>query len=175
MIYFATEAANNSGILGALGIDGRLLVEQLIAFLLLLFLLRKFVFPALIRAVDKRQEAVDASAKAVAQAEVQASQTQEKIERLLKDARAEATDIVKTAKDESALVLAKAEQKAKTQAERMATVAQQDIAKQVLLAKKQLHNETIELVALATEKVVGNVIDDKTDKTLIAASIKEVE
>ena len=45
----------------------------------------------------------------------------------------------------------------------------------MIAAKKALHNETIELVAQATEKVVGKTVNAGVDKQLITQSIKEVE
>ncbi len=40
-------------------------------------------------------------------------------------------------------------------------------------AKKALHNETVELVARATEKVVGKTVDAKLDNAVIEESLKE--
>ena len=94
---------------------------------------------------------------------------------MLKQARSEATDIVATAKEEAAGLLAKTEEKSKVQAERIVAAAHESIEKDVIAAKKALHNETIELVAQATEKVVGKTVNAGVDKQLITQSIKEVE
>ena len=55
----------------------------------------------------------------------------------------------------------------------MVAAAQSEIAKEVIAAKKALHNETVELVARATEKVVGKTVDAKLDNVVIEESLKE--
>jgi F-type H+-transporting ATPase subunit b len=172
---FASEAAEATNPVKALGIDMKLLVFQIIAFAILVWLLSKYVFPVLMKAVDDRQARIDESNAAAADAAKQAAETEEKLAKLLKQARSEATDIVATAKEEAAGLLAKTEEKSKVQAERIVAAAHESIEKDVIAAKKALHNETIELVAQATEKVVGKTVNAGVDKQLITQSIKEVE
>ena len=172
---FASEAAEATDPVKALGIDMKLLVFQIIAFAILVWLLSKYVFPVLMKAVDDRQARIDESNAAAADAAKQAAETEEKLAKLLKQARSEATDIVATAEEEAAGLLAKTEEKSKVQAERIVAAAHESIEKDVIAAKKALHNETIELVAQATEKVVGKTVNAGVDKQLITQSIKEVE
>ncbi|MCA9318769.1 F0F1 ATP synthase subunit B [Candidatus Saccharibacteria bacterium] len=167
--HAAEEASGN--VLDSLGIDPKLFVFQLIAFLLLLWLLNKYVFPVLMKAVDERQKTIDESLQAAHDAEKQAAEAEAKIEAMLKKARGEAADIVTTAKDEAGALVTKAEERSKAQAQRIVDDAQSTIAKEVIAARKALHNETIELVAQATEKVVGKTLDGKIDNKLIEASL----
>lgn len=160
-------------IFSTLGIDWRLLVLQIVAFLILVWLLGKFVYPWLMKSVDERQAKIEESVKAAEAAEKKAESAQEEIAKLLKEARAEAKDIVTTAKDEAAAMVADAEGKAKTRAEKIAKDAHDQIEKDVIAARKALHNDTIELVALATEKIVGKTVSDTVDKKIIAAAVKE--
>ena len=50
-----------------------------------------------------------------------------------------------------------------------------EIAKEVLDAKKALQSETLDLVARATGKVLDETVDAKKDSALIARAIKEVQ
>lgn len=174
--YFASSeaAAEAASPLDTLGIDLKQLVGQLIAFAILLWVLNKFVFPVLMKAVDDRQKRIDESNAAAAEAAKQAAETEAKLEKMLKTARSEAADIVTTAKEEAASIIAKSEEKSKAQAERIVAQAHETIDKDVLAAKRALHNETVELVAQATEKVVGKTVTQDVDKKLIADSLKQV-
>ncbi|MGB4966994.1 MAG: F0F1 ATP synthase subunit B [Candidatus Saccharimonadales bacterium] len=174
---FASEAAAKEATspIDALGIDVKLLVFQIIAFTILVVLLSKFVFPVLMKAVDDRQKAIDESLHAAHAAEKNAAAAEAKIDEMLKTARGEASDIVTTAKDEATAMVAKAEEKSRSQAEHIVAEARESIGKEVVAAKKALHNETIELVAQATEKVVGKTVDAKVDKTLIGDTLKETK
>ena len=171
--FAATEEAASGDILTTLGIHWELLVFQIIAFLILVWALGKFVYPWLMKSVDERQEAIEASVKAAAAAEEKAAEAQDEIGKLLKEARAEAKEIVATAKDEAAAMVAGSEDKAKKRAEKIVADAHDQLEKDIIAARKALHNDTIELVALATEKVVGKTVNDSVDKKIIAEAVKE--
>lgn len=171
---FAAETTEASGdIFSALGIDWRLLILQIVAFLILVFLLGKFVYPWLMKSVDERQANIEAAAKAAAKAQEAAEKNNEKVAELLAEARKEAAEIVSTAKQESVEIVSQSEQKAIKTAEQIVANAHEQIDKDVANVKKQLYNETLELVGLATEKVVGATISKNADSELIAKAVKE--
>ena len=101
-----------------------------------------------------------------------AAKTQAKIDKLLTEARMEAREIVATAKDEATSMVADAETKGKQQAEHIVTMARESLAKDVIAAKKALHNETIELVALATQKVVTGAMTPAIDEKVITKALE---
>lgn len=173
LTYIAAAGTASGGVFGALGIDWQMLVFQIIAFLILVWFLGKFVYPPLIKIVDKRQAQIEESAKATAAAEEKAAQTKAEMDKLLKQARAEASDIVTTAKEEATAALEKADKKAKERAERTLADAHEQIEKDIVAAKKALHNETLSLVTQATEKVLGKSVTATVDDTLVASAIKE--
>ncbi len=167
-----TEAGGN--LFGALGIDWRLLLIQIIAFLLLVLLLGRFVYPWLMKQVDERQKNIEEAAEAAQKAQAAAADSQEETAHLLAEARKEAAEIVSTAKLEASELQSKSEAKAKAAAEHIVADAQSRIEKEVEAAKKALHNETIELIALATAKVVGATHDKQADAALIEKTLKEL-
>lgn len=173
--FAATEAAEKKDIFSSLGIDWMLLLFQLISFLILVALLKKFVYPFLVKAVDERQEKVEASLKASQEAEAKAAATQEEIEKLLGKARKEASEIIETAKTEAASQIKSAEDKAKNRAQRITDQAHEQIEQDVAAARKVLRQDTVELVALATEKVVRHKVDTSTDKKIIETAVKEAQ
>lgn len=166
-----TEASGD--LFSALGIDWRLLLLQIIAFLILVFLLAKFVYPWLIKQVDERQASIEAAAKAATKAQEAAAESESQVSQLLAEARKEADGILSNAKLEASELLSASEQKARSVAEQIAAEAQADIKKSIETAKRELHNETLELVALATEKVIHKKLDAKADADLIARALKE--
>ena len=173
LIQFAATETAEGGIAGALGIDWKMLIIQIIAFLVLLWLLSKYVYPWLMKSVDERQASIEAGAKAADEAQKKAAKAEKDVAKLLDDARAQAGDIVQTAKQEATAAIEAAESKAKQRAEVIVANAHDQISKDVIAAKKELRNETIDLVALATEKVIGNTMNAKVDEKLIAKSIEE--
>lgn len=168
-------ASADTGIFGALGIDWKTLIVQIVAFLLLVWLLGKFVYPLLMKSVDERMATIDAATEAAAQAQTAADNAQTEVAKLLKEAQKNADDIIATAKLESANAYGESEAKAQKRAEQLVLDARAEIHKEVSAAKKELYNETLELVTLATEKVVGTSLSDKVDSKLIDDALKAVK
>ena len=173
LTQFAETAATNSNFFEALGIDWRLLILQIIAFLILVALLGKFVYPWLMKQVDERQADIEAAATAAVEAKKDAAASHEKTASLLAKARKEAAEIVSTAKLESQEMLTLSEKKAKRTAEQIVADAHVQIDADIARVKKELYNETLDLVTLATKKVIGNELDDKLDNKRIAAAVKD--
>ncbi len=168
-------AESDTSLIGVLGINWMMFTFQIVAFLVTVFLLSKFVYPWLMKSVDERQHKIESSAKAAAEAQEAADHTEKRIVKLLSKAKLEADEIVTSAKAESMATIAASEEASKKRAEQIIAAAQQEIDNEILLAKKAIQNEMVELVALATEKVVGKVVSDKIDNKLINDSIKEAK
>jgi F-type H+-transporting ATPase subunit b len=176
LTVFAEAAGHEKpGFFEALGIDWKLLVLQTIAFLVLLWFLAKFVYPPLTKMLDKREADIEAGVHAAQAAEKKAEEAQAAVEKLLKKARTDASDIVSTAKEEANATVEAAGAKAKTRADRIVAEAQEQIDKDVLAARKVLRDETLDLVAMATEKVVGKTVNAKVDQGVIADAVKEAK
>lgn len=172
LTFGSTEAAKSDSLFTALGIDIRVLALQIIAFGILVWLLGKYIYPVLIKAVDKRDAAIADSISAATEAEAKAEASQEEIAKLLKEARHEAASIVDIAHKEAGAQIKEAEDKAKKHGERIIEDSRQQLGRDITKAREQLRNETTELVALATEKIIREKIDPVKDKTLIEKSIK---
>lgn len=165
-------AGTNGNIFASLGIDWKALILQIVAFLILVFLLGKWVYPWLMKSVDERQAGMEAAAKATAEAQKAAEQNKEAVVELLAEARKEANDIIATAKLESAEMISASEKKAIKSAERIAENAHDQLEKDVVNARKVLYNDTLELVGLATEKIIAKKLDKKADSDLIESVLK---
>ena len=171
--YFAA-ATQDADIMTTLGIDWKLLLLQVGAFLVLILVLGKFVYPWLMKQVDERQENIEAAAEAASKAQEAAAGSQAETARLLSEARQAASDIVATAKLEAEQLKNRTEEKARQTAEKIVADAQAQLNKDIEAAKRDLHNETIELIALATEKVVKGTLTKASDKSVISKALADV-
>lgn len=169
----AHAAEESQGLFTALGIDWVLLIEQTIAFLILVFLLAKFVYPALMKAVDGRREAIENSMKEAKDAEEALASAEAKVADMLAEARKEADEILARTQQESVTLVADAEDKAKTRAEQIVADARQQLNVDVAKAREALKKDTVELVALATERVVSEKLDTAKDSSLIQKALAE--
>jgi len=172
-LIVASAEASNPGLLQALGIDGKLLLEQAIAFLILVAILAKFVYPALIKAIDNRRDQIEAGMKEAKEAGEALERAEAKVADLLAEARTEADGIIARSQKEAAAQVAEAEEKAKSRAEQIVQEARAQLDTDVAKARQALKKDTIELVAQATEKIVKEKIDPKKDANLITEALQE--
>jgi F-type H+-transporting ATPase subunit b len=172
LIVASTEEAS-AGLFEALGLNGKLLIEQGLAFLILVVLLAKFVYPALVKAIDSRRDQIEAGMQEAKQAQEALVVAESKVADLLAEARKEADDIIARTQQEANSMVADAEEKAKTRAEQIVSDARAQLETDIAKARRALKEETIQLVALATEKVVGEKLDERKDAGLIKEALQE--
>lgn len=173
LTIFAATATDDADLVTVLGLDWRLLVVQAVGFLLLAFVLAKLVYPALMRAIDNRRDQLETSMKDAKAAEEKLAKAEDKIAAMLSDARKEADGILARTGAEANTVIADAEEKAKARAEQIVADAHTQLEADVRAARQALKKDTIELVALATEKIVRQKVDPQADAKLIAKAIEE--
>ena len=173
-IASTTESSEESAsLLSALGIDWALLVQQALAFLILVLILAKFVYPALIKSVESRRDQIESATREAKEAEEKLVSAEEKVGGMLADARKEADDIIARSAAEANRQVAAAEEKARERAEQIVADAHTQLDADIRRAREALKKETIELVALATGKIVEEKLDSSKDAKLIEKALKE--
>jgi F-type H+-transporting ATPase subunit b len=169
----AEPAEHSAGLMQALGIDVKLLVEQAIAFLILVGVLGKFVYPALIKAVDGRRDAIEAGLKEAKESQEAAEKAQSEVSDLLEQARKDADEILARTHQEATTMISEAEEKAKQRAEQIVADARGQLDTDIRKAREALKKDTIELVALATERVIGEKLDANKDAALVTKALAD--
>lgn len=165
--------AESGGAFGALGIDLRAFLFQLITFVLLLLILRKYAFPVLIRTLEDRRKAVEKSIDQAKQTEDAMKHAEEKMEAVLREARAEASELVEAGNRESAKIVEDAEAKAAKRAEHIVREAQAGVEHELAKAREALKQETAQLVAEATGIIIKEKIDASKNSELVSKSLAE--
>lgn len=164
----ATEAA---GGIAALGLDWMAFLFQLISFVIVLLILRKFVFGKLIATLEARQKAVDDSLKNAAETEEKLKSAEKTIAGMLSEARREAEELVAAGHKEAAQMVEAAESKAVKRAEHIVAEAKASMDVELGKAREALKKETALLVAAATKQIIGEKLDATRDAKLIEAAL----
>ncbi len=173
MIQAIAATTSSPGLLQALGLNGQLFIEQGLAFVVLVLVLKKYVYPTLIKAIDDRRSQIEAGLKEAKQSQEALEKAEAKIETLLADARKEADEIIARSHQEATAMIADAEAKAKTRGEQIVKDAHSQLEADIAKARTVLKEETIKLVALATERIIDEKIDDRKDAGLIKTALAE--
>lgn len=167
---FAQTTGTPSGI-GALGLDVKYFLFQLVAFVIVLLVLRRWVFPRLIATLEARRQAVEQSLDQAKATEAAARKAEKQIAAQLHEARVQADEIIGAAHKESAAMLEQAEAKGRLHAEQIAREAAAQLAADVRAAQESLERETVQLVARATSYIIKEKIDARKDGQLITTAL----
>lgn len=169
------DAAAGAGGLGAIGIDWKALLLQVLNFALLLFLLTRFAYRPIMNVLEQRRTTIEEGLANAKQAEAFRADMTLEAEKLLKEARVKSDALLAEGKKQADKLLSDAEAKAKVRTEQMIKDAETRFQAEVNELRTQLRNETLTLVALATEEVLREKVDSQKDRSLIERAIEVVK
>lgn len=153
-------------IFNQLGIDWRLLIAQIINFLVLLFILNKFLYKPIIKVLAERTKKIDTSLKQAQEIEQSLAETKIKEEKIIAKAHAERKEILAEAQKLATKENLEYKQKTKDEIQRLIKEAKNHIASEKQRSRQDLKDETVELIVLAAKKVLGENYDEKLNKKL---------
>jgi F-type H+-transporting ATPase subunit b len=170
---FAQADSGGSG-LGAFQLNIKDFIIQLVTFVLVFLILRKWVVPKLAATIDGRQRTLEESLENARRTEEALKQAEARAEEILGKARAQADEALAEAKDAGAGVISQAEAAAAARAETIVKEAESRLNDEREKLRKELHDELAGLVADATEKIIHEKLDEKKDMSLIERAIKGI-
>lgn len=126
----------------------------LLAFLVVLFILRKFAWKPILKTLSERETGIADSIAAAERVKKEMQEMQAENEKIMADAREQRSKILKEAKDEQERIINKAKDDTKTIADKMIADAQQQIQQQKMAALTEVKNEIGNLAVEVAEKVL---------------------
>ena len=161
------------GSAGVIDINGTAIVE-LVTFLIMLAILARFVYPELVRRAEARQQAIAAQLREAEEARAQAESRLKEAEARLDDARRTAQGVIDSAGKSAEQVRQELRRKAEEESRRMVESARKEIDAERDQAVRSVRSEVAGLVVAATEKVIGETLDERKHRHLIEQAIEEV-
>ena len=146
--------------------NGTFFVE-LAAFLLLLFLLGKYVIPPINRAMTARQEAIRAEFAQLDEAKSEAVAAEEEFKSQIADARHEAARIREEAREHGAAIVAEMRDQAQAESTRIIEHGKSQIEAERQQAVTSLRAEVGSLAIGLAGRVVGESLDDDERSTRV--------
>ena len=159
-------------LLGNLGINGKLLVAQIINFLILLFVLYKFAYGPILKMLEERTNKIEKGLKDADESHKKLAEIVQKEKEVMAEARKEAQAIIVKAEEQAKKNKEDIITESKTQSEKILADAQKKIEEEKNKMLVEVKGEIANLVVLATEKMIGEKMDTAKDKELIEKSIR---
>ncbi len=135
---------------------------QLLLFLVLLFVLRKYAWKPILGAVEEREQSIEDSLAAADKAREEMERLQADNDRILAEARAERDGILKEAREIKDKMISDAKSEASAQAEKIIANAKEQIQNEKMAAVTDLKNQVAEMSIEIAEMVLGKELEDKT-------------
>jgi F-type H+-transporting ATPase subunit b len=162
-----------AGVAGVIEINGTVIVE-LITFVIMLAILARYVYPEIVKLAEARQRAIAEQLKEAEQARAEAEKRLKEAEDKLNDARKTAQGVIEAATKSGEQLRQELRQKAEDESKRAIEAARKEIEAEREQAVRSVRSEVAGLVVAATEKVIGETLDDEKHRQLIDKAIQEV-
>jgi F-type H+-transporting ATPase subunit b len=146
-----------------------------ITFFVVLALLWKFGFPAIVGMVNERKQFIDDSLRKAQEANEKLANIQKESESILREAREKQGQLLKEATATRDAIVEKAQDKAKEEAARLIADAKAQIDAEKASALREIRAEMAQLSVMVAEKVIRkDLSDDKAQMVLIDKLLDEV-
>lgn len=152
-----------------------LIVWQALVLLVLIFLLKKFAWKPILKALKDREESISTALQQAEMAKEEMAKLQSENEELLNKARQERDMMLKEARETREKMVADAKDQAKTEAERIITAARETIRHEKLAAIADLKNQVATLSIEVAEKIIkSDLADNQKHETFANAIIDDM-
>jgi F-type H+-transporting ATPase subunit b len=168
MVFLAS-----TGTAGVIEINGTVIVE-ILTFLIMLAILARYVYPRIVEVAEARQRAIAEQLREAERAKTEAEAVLKGAQAKLDDARKTAQGVIDGASKSAEQLRQELRQKAEEESRRIVESARKEIEAERDQAVRSARTEVASLVVAATEKVVGETLDERKHRQLIERAIQEV-
>ncbi|HSW47886.1 MAG TPA: F0F1 ATP synthase subunit B [Candidatus Saccharimonadales bacterium] len=161
-------------ILNNFGFEPILFFAQIVNFLIILFVLKKFLYKPVLKLLKERRDKIAEGIKQAEEAAKILEQTLEKEEKILKDAQEKAKKLIAEAKLQTEDMLKKSEEQTKQRIDVMLKEARDQISYETGIAEKRLETNISKLAVAFLEKSLKGFFGQKEQEVLMKEAIKKL-
>lgn len=154
-------------ILNDFGVNPILLVGQIVNFLIILFILKRFMYKPVLDILKKRETEIKQGLKDAEEADKKLLSAEQKEKQILQKARITAENILVNARLEADEFKAKKEEQTKAEAQRLLEQAKQTIEQETKAAEERLTVKIGEIAISLLEKSLTGIFGEKEQKLIL--------
>jgi F-type H+-transporting ATPase subunit b len=152
-----------------------LMIWTLIAFAITFFVLRKYAFGPIQKAIDDRRDRIHSAIEEAERARDEARHLLDEHRKLVGKAKAEAEDILAEARRVTEAQRERVREETEADRQRRLEETKRQIEAETQRALEQIRAEVADLTLIATTKVTGKVLDRDDHRRLIEDAIGELD
>ena len=149
-------------------------VVNILSFLLLLAILKKFAWGSLLKLIDDRRAKIASEFESIEKAKQEMAalkaQYQEQMARIEEEARKKIQEAI----GEGRRISAEVEEDARAHARETLEKTKEAVALEVAKARAELKEQVVDLAIQVSHKVLQQNLDEETDRRMIESFIKEI-
>lgn len=162
-------------ILGKFGINPVLLVAQIVNFLIIFYIIKKFALKPILHMLRNREKTIKEGLQQAEHAKKLLEEASEKEKVVLKKAQAEARELLDEAKKHRDELLAETKIKTKAQAEKILSEAREQISFETREAEKRLTAHVLQLAVQLLRESSAELFTEKEQDALMARAVKNLK
>lgn len=162
-------------ILKNFGFDPIMLVAQIVNFLIIMFLLKRFLYKPVLDMLKKRQDIISEGLKQAEDARITLEKTLEKEKEILRKAQDEAKTTLTEAKNHAILISKQIENEARKQSEQIIEDSRKQITQETFEAEKRLSGKISSLSIDFLSKSLKEMFSEKTQKEAMEIALKKLK
>lgn len=151
----------------ALGINLGFFIAQLVNFGIIFLLLARLVWPRVLKMLDERSERIAKGLEDARAAEEARENAERERDKLLAQARAEAQKVIEEARQRGEEQLKQLLREAQAQAEQLRAQARVQAEEERNRILAEARDDIVALALAAAERLVGDALDEKRQKTIL--------
>jgi F-type H+-transporting ATPase subunit b len=155
-------------------VDPGLYIWTIITFLVLVFLLKRFAWAPLLKALDERQKTIAAAVEDARQAREQLERAQQDSLKVLAQARVEAEDLLTRARADADRFRQELKDKAVADAANITKEAERQIQRETARAVDQIRREAVDLSVAIASKLIRREIKATDQDVLLNEALREI-
>lgn len=163
-----------AALLSALGLDVKILIAQIVNFIVLGFILYKIGYQPILKFVKDRTTKIEEGVKQAEEVKQTLAQAKTEQASIISTAKSEAQKIFDAAKLQATEQATQIVERSKTEAGKVIDKAKQDIRLEHDKMLTDAKAELAHVVLLATEKLLKTKLDAPTDAALIEKTLQEI-
>lgn len=161
-------------LLTKLGIDWKLLIAQMVNFLIVLGVLYRFLYKPLLKFLDDRKRRIESSVAEAKRIETELKNMEVKRAESEREAKRQAQEIIAQAEKEADIRRQEVINKMKEEAQQTLEETKQRFESEKEESMRKLQQEAARFITQALIKVVGKLPAGKVDEKLVSEAIDEV-
>src|SRR6476646_1774650 len=152
-----------------------LMIWTIVCFLIALFVLKRYAFGPIQKAIDERRDRIRQSIEEADRAREEARNLLEEHRKLLGKAKSDAEEILAEARKQSDAQRERVREETETDRQRRLEETKKQIDAETQRSLEQIRSEVTELAIAATSKVTGKVLDREDHRKLIEEAISDLD